>query len=59
MWQVCPICKGTGNDPNVKHEQCTVCKGKKIISELTGLPPKTLESKDLILLYKLMDKYEQ
>ena len=35
MWQRCPICEG--------HDlayTCRVCKGKKIISVLTGKPPK-------------------
>jgi len=42
-WQVCPLCNGTGiqpapviyNTPDI----CTICKGKKIISIATGLPP--------------------
>lgn len=41
-WQKCPICNGTGLCPDetlmVQHA-CTVCKGQKIISTLTGLPP--------------------
>lgn len=48
MWQKCPICNGTG----IKYPifqgtssglvyNCTVCDGHGIISELTGLPPKT------------------
>jgi DnaJ-class molecular chaperone len=37
MWQACPICKGNGL--TLRDETCTVCNGKKIISELTGLPP--------------------
>jgi DnaJ-class molecular chaperone len=37
MWQACPICRGNG--VTLIDETCTVCKGKKIISELTGLPP--------------------
>ena len=44
MWQKCPICNGTGevfpvgisNGP----KKCDVCNGKKIISKLTGKPPK-------------------
>jgi DnaJ-class molecular chaperone len=43
MWQKCPICNGTGkvSEPlsNNTSTTCTVCQGKKIISELTGLPP--------------------
>ena len=44
MWQKCPICNGVGevfpvgisNGP----KECSVCNGKKIISKLTGEPPK-------------------
>ena len=42
MYQKCPICNGTGKDPSQFAKvtsPCTVCKGAKIISELTGLPP--------------------
>mgnify|MGYP003594227133 CR=1 FL=1 len=44
MWQVCPICNGTGIVPqdgftSACYQTCTVCNGHKIISELTGLPP--------------------
>lgn len=42
-WQKCPLCKGSGVDPNpgtyASIPICDVCKGAKIISELTGLPP--------------------
>ena len=38
MWQACPICKGTGLGFDFVTK-CTVCAGKKIISELTGQPP--------------------
>ena len=41
MYQVCPICKGTGKAghswPN--SPVCDVCNGQKIISSLTGMPP--------------------
>lgn len=44
MYQKCPICNGSGQVPphpgsSATSEQCDVCQGKKIISELTGLPP--------------------
>lgn len=41
MWQKCPICNGSGLEPSfqVPHG-CGVCKGERILSELTGLPPK-------------------
>ena len=40
MWQKCPICQGTGiNNNSSWREPCSVCKGLKIISELTGKPP--------------------
>lgn len=43
MWQVCPMCKGSGvvlrlEDMTV-NSVCPVCQGKMIINELTGLPP--------------------
>lgn len=45
MWQTCPICSGVGTQlpkyTNYTAEKCDVCNGKKIISELTGLPPKS------------------
>lgn len=46
-WQRCPICNGTGIDPNPGLGSsnacpvCPTCEGKRIISELTGLPPVT------------------
>jgi DnaJ-class molecular chaperone len=45
-WQKCPICNGTGrifsyNYTGGNHfEDCVTCGGKKIISKLTGKPPK-------------------
>lgn len=39
MYQKCPICNGTGKDPQYLDKYCTVCQGARIISELTGLPP--------------------
>ena len=44
MWQKCPICDGEGRVTSngvssSVHQMCPVCKGAKIISELTGLPP--------------------
>jgi hypothetical protein len=42
-WQRCPICNGTGELPTMNttacFEKCSVCRGKKIISIKTGLPP--------------------
>lgn len=45
IWQDCPTCNGTGYDSRVLHSTtcfppCTVCGGQKIISSLTGQPPK-------------------
>ena len=54
MWQKCPICKGTGLDPNCfiinnNPPKCPVCKGKRIINSLTGKPPvdDTIETETL------------
>lgn len=42
-YQKCPCCNGTGKEYNSNFNEtasiCTVCKGHKIISEITGLPP--------------------
>jgi DnaJ-class molecular chaperone len=45
-WQKCPSCYGTGASQqiipysNSTTPVCTVCRGKKIISRVTGKPPK-------------------
>jgi len=51
-WQLCPKCAGQGQvwfPPNLPWNptfagngepfECDVCKGKKVISSITGLPP--------------------
>jgi len=56
-WQKCPICNGSGNDPWIgeiplsicsytKHS-CPTCKGTRIISQLTGMPPVIEEKHNL------------
>jgi DnaJ-class molecular chaperone len=53
QWQVCPKCNGQGKvwfPPDMALHttfissgdpyKCDVCKGRKIISTITGLPPK-------------------
>ena len=39
-FQVCPLCKGSGV---FEFKECPVCKGKRIIDNITGLPPKSNE----------------
>jgi hypothetical protein len=41
MYQRCPICQGDGNIyPPVGYAViCPTCKGKRIISDVTGKPP--------------------
>ena len=41
MWQKCPICNGTGIAMAIHSSNavCSVCQGRKIISEVNGLPP--------------------
>jgi hypothetical protein len=40
-YQKCPVCDGRGATEECGvRTKCTVCEGKKIISELTGRPPK-------------------
>ncbi len=41
-WQKCPICEGTGMV--TFYNRCSVCNGKKIISEVDGLPPAEQEA---------------
>jgi hypothetical protein len=44
-WQLCPKCNGEGLRFNLNGTTCTtsaicdVCNGKKIISQIMGLPP--------------------
>lgn len=43
-YQKCPICNGTGENPfivtgSLSSYPCPTCKGVRIISEVTGLPP--------------------
>lgn len=57
MWQNCPLCKGTGFDPTPgiysNIPECPICKGQRIISEITGLPPR--KQVDLDELQKKID----
>jgi len=51
-FQKCPICNGTGNDPFIVTGSqiaypCPTCKGTRIISELTGIPPVLPEKHNL------------
>jgi len=49
MYQKCPICNGSGTNPNYlsNEYQCKTCNGKGIISELTGLPPAGISNNNL------------
>lgn len=39
-FQKCPVCNGTGLDPSsIGLVPCPVCRGARIIDELTGQPP--------------------
>ena len=45
-FQKCPICLGTGLHPTtvtVSH-LCPTCNGKRIISDITGLPPDFIDN---------------
>ena len=51
-FQKCPICNGTGDNPFVLELPrstwpCPTCKGTRIISELTGLPPVVEENPNI------------
>jgi hypothetical protein len=52
LWQICPKCYGQGKvwfppdmpfnetySSNGEPFDCDVCKGKKVISTISGLPP--------------------
>jgi len=43
MFQLCPVCKGSGIDTvsafTTDDLECPICKGAKIINESTGLAP--------------------
>jgi prepilin-type processing-associated H-X9-DG protein len=39
MYQECPTCKGSGKTHQNIFNICHTCKGTKIISQITGLPP--------------------
>ena len=45
VWQVCPLCQGTGTTYNMKEHivntsaVCPTCNGERIISKITGKPP--------------------
>ena len=47
-FQKCPVCNGTGRLTNTlsssTFKTCDTCKGRKMINEWTGLPPKTNDS---------------
>lgn len=56
-FQKCPICNGSGNDPWIGEiplsicfhgrHPCPTCKGTRIISKLTGMPPVIEEKHNL------------
>jgi hypothetical protein len=51
-FQKCPICNGSGNNPfmiEIPREAypCPTCKGTRIISQLTGMPPVIEEKHNL------------
>lgn len=53
-WQKCPICDGQGivstnGCSNSTTLTCPTCKGKRIIDELSGLPPMFIETTEIII----------
>jgi hypothetical protein len=51
-FQKCPICNGSGDNPFMlelprEAYPCPTCKGARIISELTGLPPQKESTKNV------------
>lgn len=55
-WQLCPKCNGTGQsnqfDGRNFTNYCDLCNGAKIISVLTGLPPKNTTTSNSTTLNK-------
>jgi len=45
-YQKCPICNGTGLFSNLVSSNaiCPTCNGKRIINDITGLPPDFIEN---------------
>jgi RecJ-like exonuclease len=45
MWQKCPLCNGSGvyGAACSIMPSCPTCRGQRIISEITGLPPRASE----------------
>ena len=44
MYQKCPICNGSGISMTITSSNavCPTCQGRRIISEINGLPPNYL-----------------
>lgn len=65
MLQKCPICDGEGRVTSnglssSVHQVCSVCKGAKIISELNGLSPNSIDKEQQKkLLIELMNEDEK
>ena len=51
MYQKCPICNGTGIAMTIQSSNsvCPTCQGKRIISELTGLPPNSSPNQQQVI----------
>lgn len=69
-WEKCPLCSGSGkikSDLDVSdvqgNRQCPVCKGKRIIHQVTGVPPgepmKKPEIKDVSIDDKALDEFRR
>ena len=57
MYQKCPICNGTGIAMTIQSSNsvCPTCQGKRIISELTGLPPNSSPNQQQVISYHYVD----
>ena len=49
LWQACPVCRGSGVDPHPPANAvscattpCRVCGGTRLVSVVTGKPPRRL-----------------
>lgn len=59
VWQKCPICVGSGTVPagisiTAVYDTCPTCRGLRIISNITGLPPEVCLEKQGANIKKVM-----
>lgn len=55
LWQACPVCRGSGVDPHPPANAlscattpCRVCAGTRLVSVVTGKPPRLRTAADAL-----------